>query len=75
MEPDSPQSRLNQRQHVEQAAVQQSRQGTEYASVEDLLRHDRAATPPPVSLEPRLRRSVEQEPCVTRPWWKRWLGW
>ena len=75
MQPDSPQSRLNQQQRSETVPVQQTQQGAEFASVEDLLRHDRVQTPPPAGLEGRVRRSVAEEPVPARPWWKRWLGW
>jgi hypothetical protein len=74
MQPDSPKSRLTQHQQVREEAAQQTRAGTEFAQVEDLLRADRAQTPPPEELESRLQQSVAREapPPPPLPWWKRW---
>jgi hypothetical protein len=79
MESDSPPSHLQhqQQQHEELQAGEQTRQahaGLEFATAEDLLRHDRAATPLPDGLESRLKQSLAAEPPLPRPWWKRLLG-
>ena len=77
MEPDSPSrpSRLQQQQQERQAAEQagQTQAALEFATAEDLLRHDRAATPLPQAIEPRLKQSLAAEPPPARPWWKRLL--
>ena len=79
MEPDSPPSRLRheQQSHEDLHAGEQARQaqaGLEFATAEDLLRHDRAATPLPDAIESRLKQSLAAEPPLPRPWWKRLLG-
>jgi hypothetical protein len=67
-----------QQQAREQTAQQQAAQGqsaAEFATVEDLLRHDAAGTAVPPAVGERVRRSVEQEPPrPSRPWWRRWFG-
>jgi hypothetical protein len=73
MPPDPPPSRLNQQQQARQESPQQSRQGLEFAGVEDLLRHDREQTPPPTALEARVQQSIAAEPPPSRPWWKKWF--
>lgn len=74
MQPDSSQSRLTQQQHQTTGeTVQSAATGTEYAGVEDLLRADRAQTPPPGVIEQRLRQSLAAEPPPpVRSWWSRW---
>jgi len=79
MEPDSPPSRLRQEQQSQQDlhAGEQARQaqaGLEFANAEDLLRHDRVATPLPEAIETRLQASLAAEPPPPRPWCKRLLG-
>lgn len=59
----------------QQAALgqQQAQAGQEFASVEEMLRHDALHTPVPPSIGRRLEKSLkEQEPPVS--WWRRWLG-
>ena len=78
MQPDSPSpsSRLQQQQRQELHTGDLARQmqaSLEFATAEDLLRHDRAATPLPEAIETRLRESLAAEP-PPRPWWKRLLG-
>jgi len=73
MKPDSPKSRLTQQQRAVEQAAQQTQAGQEFAQVEDLLRADRAQTPPPPEIEARLKQSLAREaPPPARPWWKRW---
>ena len=72
MQPDSPQSRLTQQQRAVEQAAQQTQAGTEFAQVEDLLRADRARTPPPEQIESRLKQSLAREAPPPLPWWKRW---
>jgi hypothetical protein len=73
MIPDSPQSRLTQQQRAVEQSAARTETAAEFAQVEDLLRADRAQTPPPPALEARVRASLAQEPPPPpRPWWKRW---
>ena len=55
-------------QENQQAAVQ------EFASVEEMLRHDALRTPVPPAIAHRLRDSVANLPQPARPWWRRLLG-
>lgn len=46
----------------------------EFASPEELLRHDRAETKAPASLAARVEGSVASAPApAPKPWWKRLL--
>lgn len=77
------QSKLNQRQK-EQAAVKvrpaqlggAQAAALEFASPEELLRHDAAQTEVPERVAERLRDSVRREPKASRPkgWWQRLFG-
>lgn len=49
----------------------------EFATPEELLRHDAIHTPVPPAIAERLRKSIEQEPARSaraQPWWRRLLG-
>lgn len=49
----------------------------EFATAEELLRHDRSQTALPEAIVERLNTSLQTPPATspTRPpWWKRWLG-
>ena len=75
MEPES--HRLEQRQTESTAAFDQSLQRTntrEFGSVEEVLREDRAQTPPPTALAHRVAEGIRQAGPPPRPWWARWLG-
>lgn len=80
MEPDTPPSRLQQQQQQASEELQTAEQAEgrqtalEFATAEELLRHDRANTPVPETIESRLKSSIAAEPSPSRPWWKRWLG-
>ena len=60
-------------QHVSET---QSRQTTarEFASVEELLRFDAKQTSVPPAIAERLGRSLQNESCPPRSWWRRWIG-
>lgn len=59
---------LNEQQSQTQAA-------REFATVEELLRHDAAQTPVPPAVAQRLAQSVSQlPPRPARAWWRRLLG-
>jgi len=74
MSTDPAPSRLTQQQQARAQATsaQQQQAGHEFATVEDLLRADRAQTPPPPQLEARVRQSLARETPPRRPWWSRW---
>ena len=46
----------------------------EFASVEEMLRHDATHTPVPPAIAQRLEQSVAQLPPPARSWWRRLLG-
>lgn len=50
---------------------QEHQPALEFNEPEDLLRHDRAQTPPPPSIQKRLAESLAEQP-PPRPWWKLW---
>ena len=68
-------SKLN--QHEETALHQHSAQqqtAVEFASAEEMLRHDAGQTPVPPAVAERLQRSVEQEPKPPPSLWQRLFG-
>ena len=71
-------SKLNQHEHEETILHQQSAQqqaAVEFASAEEMLRHDAGRTPVPPAVAKRLQRSVEQEPKPSPDsWWKKLYG-
>lgn len=77
MEPKPPASRLA--QHQSEALESQSKTvpqtAIEFATPEELIRHDAAQTNSPPALAERIKESLTAEPPpVSTPWWKRWLG-
>ena len=78
-------TQLKQEQRAEQASAHQQIQNTEqqsqakeFASVDDLLRHDSEQNPVPPEVAERLGHSLESaaagEPKATRPWYKKLFG-
>lgn len=65
-----------QQQHTaEQQALQaQAQTAHEFASVEEMLRHDAIHTPVPPSIGERLKKSSADLPQQKPVWWKRFLG-
>jgi len=66
-------------QEQEQLAAQQQQQQTssaqEFASVEEMLRHDALHTPVPPRIAQRLDESISQlPPPPSRAWWRRFFG-
>jgi hypothetical protein len=57
-----------------QGQESQAQVGREFATVEDMLRHDALHTPVPPTIEHRLAESVGQLPAPPRPWWRKFLG-
>ncbi len=76
----NPPKKLTQKTEEQQQTVagQQEQQATagakEFASVEDMLRHDALHTPVPPSIGRRLEQSLRDLPPPSTPWWRRWLG-
>jgi len=46
----------------------------EFATPEELIRHDARQTPTPPALTQRVGESVARQPAVPRPWWRRLFG-
>jgi len=46
----------------------------EFASAEEVLRHDAAHTPVPPAVAERLQKSIEGEPKPALCWWQRLFG-
>jgi hypothetical protein len=68
-------SKLQQQQKqetTEQTASQQA--GREFASPEEVLRHDAEKTLPPAALAHRVAESIAKEPPPARSWWQRWFS-
>ena len=60
---------------LEQSSQEQSQQAAalEFASPEELLRHDAIHTPVPPSIGNRLQESIGQVPPASKSWWQRWF--
>jgi len=70
-------SKLNQHQQEESALQQEGQQQqtpVEFASAEEMLRHDAGQTPVPPAVAERLQRSIDQEPKPSRSLWQRLFG-
>jgi hypothetical protein len=65
-----------QQEQEQHAAEQQSQQtaGREFATPEEMLRHDALHTPVPPAIGHRLQDSLAQVPPPPRAWWRRWFG-
>ena len=62
-------------QHALNEQQSQTQAAHEFATVEDLLRHDALQTPVPPAIAQRLAESVSQlPPRPARAWWRRLLG-
>jgi hypothetical protein len=72
------QTKLTQQEQEQLAAAQQQTQSSsakEFATVEELLRHDALHTPVPPAIAHRLEESVSQLPPPSgRAWWRRFFG-
>ena len=64
-------------QEVQETLGQQQSTETnarEFASAEEMLRHDAIHTPVPPAIAERLEQSLAQLPRPPRSWWRRILG-
>jgi hypothetical protein len=68
MEPNS--SRLQHRQETAGQTTGHPPQH-EFATVEEMIRHDALQTEPPAVIAERLADSISKEPKPARPWWRR----
>ena len=62
-----------QEQFQQQAAEHQQETVHEFATLEEMLRHDALHTPVPPAIAHRLQASIAQLPPPARSWWRRWL--
>jgi hypothetical protein len=70
MEPKPSKLRQEQKQEtIEQTGAQET--ARVFSSVEEMLREDAAATPPPPALAHRVAESIAREPKTARSWWQR----
>ena len=71
-------SKPTQKEQEQLAAAQQQTQlpsAREFASVEEMLRHDALHTPVPPTIAYRLEASVKQlPPTSSKAWWRRFFG-
>lgn len=71
-------TKLTQHEQEQLAAAQQQTQSSsprEFASVEEMLRHDALHTPVPPTIARRLEESISQlPPPAGRAWWHRFFG-
>ena len=68
-------SSQEQTEEQKQQTAQQARETVlEFATPEELLRHDALHTPVPPTVAHRLRDSIGQTPAPPRSWWKRIFG-
>jgi hypothetical protein len=77
----TPPKKLTHAEHAEeqQAAVGQQQSQTqaprEFATVEEMLRHDAKETHVPETIGQRLQETVRQIPAPPRqPWWRKFFG-
>ena len=72
------QTKLTPQEQQQLAAEQRQTQSSspqEFASVEEMLRHDALHTPVPPTIAHRLEESVKQlPPSASRAWWRRFFG-
>jgi hypothetical protein len=72
------QTKLTPREQEQLAATQEQTQSSspqEFASVEEMIRHDTLNTPVPPTIAHRLADSISQlPPPPARGWWRRFFG-
>ena len=69
-------SKLTQREHAEQEVAQSTvpQAAREFASVEDVLRHDAAQTVVPPALTRKIQAAAAILPAPKRAWWRQLFG-
>ena len=60
--------------HEQTHEQEQHAAAREFASVEEVLREDRANVTVPPKVEQRLSKSIESLAKPGKPWWKRLMG-
>ena len=70
------QTKLTSQEQERQVAAQETQQqaAREFATPEEMLRHDALHTPVPPAVAQRLQQSLTQIPAPSRAWWRRWFG-
>ncbi len=70
------QTKLTQQEQEQLAAEQQTQHSAahEFASPEEMLRHDALHTPIPPAIAHRLQESLAEVPVPSRSWWRRFFG-
>ena len=69
-------TKLTAQEQAQQQAGQQLRQQEsvrEFATPEEMLRHDALHTPVPPAIAHRLQASLTELPAPAQSWWRRWL--
>jgi hypothetical protein len=61
-----------QEQQLSETKTQQAA-AREFASTDDLLRHDASQTVVPPAIAERLSHSIQKEPKPAQSWWRRFL--
>ncbi len=69
-------TRLNQEQREQTTQQHSARQqsAVEFASAEEMLRHDAAHADVPPAVAERLQKSIDREPKPAQSWWQRIFG-
>jgi len=73
MNPKSSKLQQQQKQETTEATASQQ-MAREFASPEEMLRHDAGQTEVPPALARRVAESIAQEPRHARSWWQRWFS-
>ena len=68
------QSKFSQEQQSAETQHTQAQAGKEFASAEELLRHDAAQTAVPPQIAERLKRSAQTGPPPKTNWFKRFFN-
>ncbi len=69
----------SQQQHAEEQHASSQHQTVqqgplEFATVDQMLRHDALHPPVPPDIGRRLQDSLDRLPAPNRRWWQRWFG-
>lgn len=61
----------HEQQHAAETNTQSQQTIHEFATPEEMLRYDSKQTAVPASVGERLGRSLQRQPNLMRPWWKK----